>query len=151
MRQLASFTVEIACTCPPREALRRVLDLRQHSRIIPFTSVSPALTLDELAPGAEFIARTAVGPVGFDDVMRVDELTQGADFSAARVRISKHGRAIRGTILLTVMPIRDGSLVTWHQQVRLPWLPGFLQPLAARVIRAGYQAVLRKLLALDPA
>ena len=37
------------------------------------------------------------------------------------------------------------------EQVRLPWLPGVLQPLAARVLRAGYHAVLRKLLAVDSA
>lgn len=151
MGQPASFTVEIACPCPPPEALRRVLDLHQHTRIIPLTVVAPALTLDDLVPGSQFVARTALGPVGFDDVMRVDELTLGEEIPSARVGISKHGRAIRGTIVLTVMPTGDGSLVTWRQQVRLPWLPGVLQPLAARVLRVGYRAVLRKLLAVDSA
>lgn len=142
----ASFTVEIRCSQPPAEAIGRILDLRQHSRVIPLTTVTPSVAAKSLAVGSRLVARTGLGRLGFDDVMLVEELSFGADGSAAGARISKHGRAIRGAIHLSVAPTPDGSLVRWHQEVRLPWLARALQPLAARVLKLGYRAVLGTLL-----
>lgn len=142
----AWFVVELTCPCSPADALSRVLDLRQHSRVIPLTTVSPALSFEELQVGSEFVARTALGSVGFDDVMTIDELDP-RDGDVLGVRIAKHGRAIRGSIHLTAEASPQGSVITWNQLVRLPWLPGFVQPLAARVLKIGYETVLKRLLA----
>lgn len=145
----ASFTVEIECACPPEQSIRLILDLRRHSQIIPLTRVSPAVDVDGLVVGEHFVARTGVGPLAFNDVMRVEELSLGVAGSAASAQLSKHGRAIRGGIWLLVTPTPGGSLVQWHQEVLLPWLPGFMQGLAARVLKLGYRAVLSRLLAVE--
>lgn len=150
----AVFVVELESALAAGAALRRVLDLREHDRIIPFTRVRPAVSADELTAGTEFVARTGLGPVGFDDVMRVEEIgfgDGGGDAErdgdgVARAIISKHAPAIRGTIRLTITPAVGGSHVRWEQEVLLPWLPRFVQGLAARVVRAGYRRVLGQLL-----
>ncbi|MCC2593755.1 hypothetical protein LKO27_10095 [Tessaracoccus sp. OS52] len=144
--QLAHFTVELETDCPPSTAIRRVLDLRRHSRVIPFTTVTPSVPADSLSPGTRFVARTSLGPVGFDDAMRVDTISLGDGLPTASARISKESRAIRGSIRLLVSPTAAGSLVRWDQDVSLPWLPGFLQRPAASVLRLGYRQVLSRLL-----
>lgn len=136
----AWFAVELGCDCSPGEAIRRVLDFRAHTRLIPLTVVEPAVRFDELHAGFRFVARTGMGPVALDDVMLVEEI----DGSSAR--IVKQGRVIRGSIHVRVEPVPGGSVLRWHQQVRLPWLPGFLQGSAAQVLRLGYKRVLRRLL-----
>lgn len=144
MQARAWFVVEVPADCAPAEALRRVLDLRAHSRLIPLTTVTPALSARELAVGSRFVGRTAVGPVGFDDPMRIEELSFLPD---AEARISKQGRVIRGDVRVRATPSPTGSLVRWEQSVHLPWLPGLLQPMAARALQFGYRRVLVRLLA----
>ncbi|GAA3870853.1 hypothetical protein [Tessaracoccus defluvii] len=143
MTGLAGFVVELRTDLPPDETLRRLLDLRAHDRIIPLTHVSPALSADELTPGTLFVARTALGPLGFDDPMRIESLT----FAPAAATIHKLGRAIAGDIDITVTPTDGGAVVRWEQSTKLPWLPARLQSLAARILRCGYRRVLRRLLA----
>ena len=143
----ASFVIELESSLAPAAALRRVLDLREHDRIIPFTRVNPPLSAEELSAGLEFVGRTGVGPVGFDDVMRVEEISFGDGDGGAGAVVTKHARAIRGTIRLTITPVAGGSHVRWEQEVLLPWLPAFAQGLAAQVVRMGYRRVLGQLLA----
>ena len=139
----AHFAGELPADCAPDVALRRLLDLRAHTRLIPFTRVTPAVAAEELVVGSRFVGRTGVGGLGFDDPMRIESLT----FEPAAATIVKLGRAIRGDVRITATPTTTGSLVRWQQSVQLPWLPGFLQPTAARLLRAGYRGVLRRLLA----
>ncbi|HSO71002.1 MAG TPA: SRPBCC family protein [Arachnia sp.] len=140
----ARFVVELHADCAPDEALRRLLDLRAHSRLIPLTRVTPAVSADELTVGSRFVGRTAVGRFGFNDHMRIEALTFAPHAAAT---IAKRGRVIRGVVQVSATPSATGSAVRWEQTVHLPWLPGFLQPTAARVLRAGYRRVLARLLA----
>lgn len=142
-----SFTVHFDTPLAPEDALRRILDLRQHDRIIPFTRLTPTMAADQLRPGTEFVARTGIGPVGFNDVMRVERINLGDDQSEAGALISKHGRVIHGTIQVTITPGTAGSHISWHQSVHLPWLPGFVHAPAVRIMRLGYRRVLSQLLA----
>lgn len=142
MQESAGFVVELTADYPPAEALSRLLDLREHDRIIPLTRVTPAVPANELRAGSTFVARTAVGPLGFDDPMLVERIS----FEPAAARIVKQGRALRGGIDVRVVPSAAGSTVRWEQTVHLPWLPGILQPVAARVLRVGYRRVLGRLL-----
>lgn len=144
-----SFTVHFDTPLAPEDALRRILDLRQHDRIIPFTRLTPTIAADQLRPGTEFVARTAIGPVGFNDVMRVEKITlRRDDHSVASTVISKNGRVIRGTIRLTITATSTGSHVRWDQEVQLPWLPRFAHAPAVRIIRVGYRRVLSQLLSV---
>ncbi|MBB1510416.1 hypothetical protein [Tessaracoccus sp. MC1756] len=142
---MSRFTVTLHADCPPPEALSRVLDLRAHSRVIPFTTLTPAPSFAELEPGARFVARTAIGPFGFDDPMVVEHLDAGPGRCSARLR--KQGRAIRGLIRVECLPDDGGATVIWRQAVHLPWWPRRLHWLAVPVLRAGYRRVLRRLLA----
>lgn len=139
----AHFTVELPAACPPDQALRRLLDLRAHDRLIPLTRVNPAVSAEELTVGSRFVGRTGVGRFGFDDHMRIEAL----GFEPAAATIVKRGRVIRGVVHASAEPSATGSVVRWEQSVHLPWLPGFVQPTAARVLRAGYRRVLARLLA----
>jgi len=132
----------------PGEAWRRVLDLRAHSRVTPLTTVAgDALSADELRQGSRFVARTAWGPIGFDDVMVVDEIAAPRDDAPGFARIHKEGSVIRGSIELRVTPRPSGSRVEWVQDVKVRWVPGPLDPVVAWVARRSYAAALRRLLA----
>lgn len=143
----ASFSLRLTTGVTPDEAFRRVLDLRAHDRIIPFTRVSPALRAEDLRPGTRFVARTGIGVLGFDDPMRVEAVHAGGPSEPASAVLVKEGRAIRGSIRMQITPTPAGARVDWTQHVRLPWLPGFLQAPAARLLRFGYRRVLTQLLA----
>jgi len=142
MNRHAGFVVELRTDLPPDEALRRVLDLRAHDRIIPLTRVTPAMPAGALTAGTRFVARTSLGPVGFDDPMRIEKLS----FVPASATIVKLGRVIRGVVSVEVTSSAGACLVRWSQSVDLPWLPGVLQSAAARVLKAGYRRVLQRLL-----
>ena len=144
------FTVRLAADGTAEEALGRLLDLGAHTRVIPFTTVEPALTYPELGPGTRFVARTAVGRLGFDDPMVVESIERRRGWH--RIRLRKKGRAIRGVIVLEAVTGGDGrSVLAWRQDVRLPWWPTSLHWLAVPILRVGYRRILRALLSAPPA
>lgn len=146
----SSFVVSAETEHAPAETWARLWDLDAHTRVIPLTTVTahPPATL--LGPGVGFTGRTALGPLGFDDVMRVVEWSPPSEAGSGRAVVDKLGRVVGGRIEVTVASRRRGSLVTWRQTVRLPWLPARLrsvESLAARVVAPGYRWVIRTLLA----
>jgi hypothetical protein len=145
---VASFDVHLRPDLPAAEAWRRVLDLRAHSVVIPLTTVrGDQLEAADLVPGSRFVARTALGPLGFDDVMVVDEISQPTDGSGARALIRKEGRVIRGDIELLVTPRGDGgSTLDWTQRISVRGVPRALDPVVARVAGAAYGRTIRQLL-----
>lgn len=145
---MAAFTIRLEVPLPAPRAWSCILDLRAHGHVIPATTVVPSLAASELRLGTEFLARTAVGPVGFDDRMRVDSITLPTDSTPGSVRISKQGKAVRGDIVLTVTPLDSGwSLVEWAQDLTIRGVPRALDPLVGAVARRAYRLVLRRLLA----
>jgi hypothetical protein len=144
---MASFTVHLDSTLPAPEAWRRVLDLDAHTAVIPLTTVTgEAMSAEELVPGSRFVARTAVGPVGFDDVMLVESITQPDADQAGTAWIQKEGSVVRGSIDLRITPAGAGSTVEWSQQIGVLGVPRFLDPVVARVAKAAYGSTLRRLL-----
>jgi carbon monoxide dehydrogenase subunit G len=145
---MAAFTIRLDVPRPAPQVWAAVLDLRAHADIIPATTVIPSLVAAELQPGTQFLARTAVGPVGVDDPMRVDSITPATDTTAGTARISKEGKAARGDILLTVTPVDSGSCrVEWAQDLVVRGVPRALDPLVAVTARAAYRLLLRRLVA----
>ncbi|WP_460626263.1 SRPBCC family protein [Intrasporangium mesophilum] len=148
---MSQFSVVIDSELAAAEAWRRVLDLRMHSRVIPLTTVrGSALSADSLTAGSQFVARTAAGPVGFDDAMTVDEITAPRDGTPGVARIHKGGKVIRGSIVLRVSPRPPGSRVEWSQEIWVWGVPALLHPVVTAVARQAYAAALRRLLAQDP-
>ncbi|WP_374971298.1 SRPBCC family protein [Terrabacter sp. BE26] len=145
---MASFTVHLDSTLPAPEAWRRVLDLHAHTAVIPLTTVTgEAMSADRLVPGSRFVARTGVGPVGLDDVMVVEAITQPSDDRPGMAWIQKEGNVVRGAIDLRVAPAGSGSTVEWVQQIGVRGVPRLLDPVVARVAELAYRSALRRLLA----
>lgn len=145
---MATFTIRLDPPLPAPEAWRRILDLHGHTAVIPLTTVTgAAMTAGALVEGSRFVARTGVGPVGFDDVMVVDEITQPSADRAGRARIRKEGKVVRGSIDLAVTPQASGSRVEWSQQIGVRGVPRVLDPVVALVARLAYGTALERLLA----
>jgi hypothetical protein len=147
---MVHFQVRIDTPRRADEAWDRVLDLRLHDRLIPFTRItSGKVPAAELRPGSAFLARTGLGPLGFDDAMVVTDLTAPVDDSAGLARIRKQGRIIRGFIELRVTPRPVGSRVEWDQEITVWGVPRVFGCVVARASRAAYGMALRRLLAHD--
>lgn len=106
----------------------RVSDLTGHADGVPFTTGSGDPGEPRL--GWRFVARTGLGPLGFDDPMVItvwDPLH--------RMRIEKTGRVLAGwaDITLTSLP-EGGTHVTWQEEV-VPAHPGI-----ARLVRPLFDA-----------
>ncbi|KRC93042.1 hypothetical protein ASE25_06155 [Terrabacter sp. Root85] len=145
---MADFEVHLDSPLPAPEAWRRILDLRAHMAVIPLTTVTgEAMGASELVEGSRFVARTGVGPVGFDDVMVVQSVVQPTTHSAGSARIRKEGKVVRGRIDLLVTPTAAGSTVRWTQHIEVRGVPTLLDPVVAKVAGAAYGSTLRKLLA----
>jgi hypothetical protein len=144
---MARFEVTIVSSLPAAEAWRRILDLRAHSEVIPLTIVTgAALDTSELTTGARFVARTGLGPVGFDDVMVIESYAPPTEHDLGVARIRKEGRAVTGHITLRVAPTTDGCVVTWKQRIGVRGVPIVADVAVARVARAAYRRTLLELL-----
>jgi hypothetical protein len=145
---MAAFAIRLDLPLSAARAWSCVLDLRAHSDVIPATTVTPPLAAAELRTGTRFLARTALGPIGVDDPMRVDSITPPTDSTPGTAHISKEGKAIRGDILLTVTPVGSGSCrLDWAENLALRCFPRALDPLVGAVAHAAYRLVLRRLVA----
>ena len=91
--------------------------------------------------GAEVVARTAIGPVGFADTMVITE------WDPPRRCVVRHtGRLVRGLGIFEVIPSGQQAEFRWTELLQLPW------PLSGRlgrwtivpVSRWGLNASLRR-------
>lgn len=144
------FVVTVDTPLTPAQAWARVWDLDRHTAVIPLTTVTVDSPATALAEGATFCGRTGIGPIGFDDPMRV-VAWEPPTADGGRAVVTKNGSVLGGGIEVTFAPVaRGGTRITWRQQVELPWLPSpmsRLEPLAARVAAPGYRMILNRLLA----
>ena len=123
--------IEIAREVPlsQGEAFSRVTDWMRHGDVVPFTTVRLTDT--------GFVARTALGPVGFDDPMEV------VAWDPPRFcRLEKRGRVIHGWAEITVWPTASGSKIIWRELAHTVGIPRFL----TRVERAAGRALFGRLL-----
>lgn len=127
--------IEIVREVPlnPEEAWRRVTDWPAHGEFVPLTSVSRT--------PSGFLARTSVGPVGFDDPM---EITTWEEPSFCR--LEKRGRMVKGWAELSVDPIETGSRVTWVEDIQVRGVPKMLDGLTRRASARLFSRVIDGLL-----
>lgn len=144
---MAQFVIRAGSPLPASACFERLVDWDAHSAAIPLTR----LTHDgQPRVGQRFVARTGVGRLGFDDVMAVELLRRPAGDAPGvlpgLVEVAKQGRVVGGWVRWTVTPTATGSEVEWRQDLRIPWLPRWLDPVVGLVGRAAYTAGLRALL-----
>lgn len=143
---MPSFTIIVCSPRPAREVFADLVDWDHHSAAIPLTRLTHS---GEPAVGQRFVARTGWARLGFDDPMEVRLLrpptgdTPGDPGGVAEV--VKSGRVVAGSVRWTVTAARVGSIIEWHQQLLVPWLPRLFD-LPVRVVgRAAYRSGLRRL------
>jgi hypothetical protein len=107
--------IEIVREVPwtPQEAWERVTDWPRHAAAVPLTRIRRT---DD-----GFVARTGLGPLGFDDPMRVVESDP-----PRYCRLVKQGRVVTGHAEILVEPMPVGSRVTWRETLHVRGVPRFL-------------------------
>lgn len=128
---MATSRVRYVTALSATDAFERVTDWRRHR--VPLTRIT-------VTPNG-FTARTAIGPVGFDDPMEVTLWDP-----PRRVVLHKLGRVVRGDATITVEPQGPGSVVTWSEDVTVVGVPRWADPVLRRALRAMIRLVLRRVL-----
>ncbi|WP_199546969.1 SRPBCC family protein [Streptomyces sp. N35] len=141
---MPEFRIAHRTPLPVAEAWRRVTDWERHAAQVPFT-YTKLLTDGPNREGTRFIARTGLGPLGFDDPMEIT-LWQPPS-PEARCRLTKTGKVLTGWAEIEVHPaVRGpGSYVVWREDLRLTRLPRFLDATTARAGRVVFGYAPRRL------
>ncbi len=106
--------VSTATTAPPEAVWAVVADVSRHGAHIPLTTVvhDPGLPY----PGWGFTAFTGLGPARMPDRMAVVEWEP-----PRRARFVKLGPVLLGWAEIVVEPEGSGSVVTWTEEIALPF------------------------------
>jgi hypothetical protein len=146
---MALFEVSARTSLSPDEAWRRLVDWPRHADHVPMTSMR-VLTSAPSGVGTVIVARTGLGPVGFDDPMEVTEWAPPTDDEAGFCRLEKRGSAVTGWAELTITPEPGGgSTAIWREDVRVWRLPGLFDRPTAMSSRLLFGRVLHHLLRSD--
>ena len=135
-----SFVIELRMLEPPDVVWARLWDLDRHTVAVPFTRVA-SVDGHPLAADSEFVARTALGPFGFDDRMVVREWRP-----TEHAVVEKVGRWLSGTITVDLVRDGDGSRLVWRQSFGARFIPDPAGALVTPMVRAGYRRSLRRIL-----
>ncbi|MEU0129950.1 SRPBCC family protein [Streptomyces sp. NPDC006289] len=142
---MAVFRIERFSPLPAAEAWRRVTDWERHGDTVPFTSVTVRAG-PPTGAGTVFVARTGLGPLGFDDPMEVVRWAPPASGRAGLCLLEKRGSLVRGRASIDVRPTGSGSHVIWVEELRVRLLPGWADPVLAGAGRRVFGRVLDVLL-----
>ncbi len=122
---MTSFDIVRHTFLSAEEAWSRLTDWERHSEFIPLTSIQLS-NQSSTGAGAAFVARTSLGPVGFNDPMEVTVWQPPAGLSPGLCRIVKRGRVVVGWAQLTVAAAPRGALVHWHEEAGFSKIGGLL-------------------------
>lgn len=136
---LVEFQLRREFDCAPATLWQALSDWRSHGEWIPATRVQ--VLAGDGGVGTRFVARTGIGPIGFDDNMTVTEF----DSSRRRAEVRKTGPLLLGSAGFEVEATTDGSALYWHEEVRVPLLPKALVPSVAFIGRALFGQALGRL------
>lgn len=115
-----------------QEVVERILAADKHQ--VPFTKVS--------RHGDRFIAVTKLGPLRFEDRMRIANVEKSGE--SMRGMILKEGPWLVGTIRFAAISSPEGTVLGWEYDLRLPWL--ILNLPLAFTMNLGYRIGLSRLL-----
>jgi hypothetical protein len=118
---VASFEVVRHTHLEAEEAFSVVTDWPRHAAFLPLTTIQ-LVGLVRADVGARFVARTALGPLHFDDPMEVVHWRPPTGAAPGVCRVDKRGRVIAGSTLITVTPAREGSVVHWQEDATIRYL-----------------------------
>lgn len=136
---LVSFTLRQEWPVDASRLWAALADWQGHSAWIPATSVR--ILEGDGGPGTVFVARTGIGPLGFDDRMRVVEF----DAAERHAVVEKIGPLLTGSAGFRVEEHGTGSRLIWFETVRVPGLPQVFAPIANRVGAVLFKLALGRL------
>lgn len=125
---VVEFQVHREFNCAADELWRALADWRSHGDWIPATRAQ--VRFGDGGIGTRFVARTGIGPLGFDDNMTVTEFEP----ATRKATVEKTGPWLRGSAGFEIVDDESGTLLIWREQVVVPLLP---QALAASAARLG--------------
>lgn len=142
---MARFVTRVEVPASTGQVWRRLTDWPAHS--VPFTTVRMTGGRPDEA-GATFVARTGIGPLGFDDPMEVVEASPPTAGGPGRCTVLKRGTFLRGGAWIEVRPVAAGTVVVWTEELRVApeRLTRVLDPLIALAGRLAFGRMLRGLL-----
>ncbi|MER6101643.1 SRPBCC family protein [Streptomyces sp. NPDC001832] len=138
---MAVFRIERFTSLPAAESWRRVTDWERHAAHVPLTTITVPTGLPT-GIGTVFVARTGVGPLGFDDPMEVVRWTPPAAGRAGLCRLEKRGSTVLGRASIEVYPTDSGSHVVWVEELTVRLLPRWADPLLTGAGRRVFGRVL---------
>jgi len=106
-----TITSRIALPVPPERAWRAVVDWPRQSQWMLATRVRGGH-----GAGAQVVARTGIGPLGFTDTMVITHWEP-----PRRCVVAHTGRVIRGAGVFEVVPAGAGSEFRWTERLELPF------------------------------
>ena len=106
-----TITSRIALPVPPERAWRAVVDWPRQSQWMLATRVRGGH-----GAGAQVVARTGIGPLGFTDTMVITHWEP-----PRRCVVAHTGRVIRGAGVFEVVPAGTGSELRWTERLELPF------------------------------
>lgn len=143
------FTVTRVAAHSPSVAFEVLTDFTQHSA--PGTTVYYT-SERESGTGATFNARTAVGPLAFDDNMVITDWQPPTSTVAGFCYIDKTGPLLSGQAQIRITPHPDGSHIEWREWITvgpqpIRWFSGTIARLVGPLV---FGAVVRTLLSKTP-
>lgn len=138
------FEVRTSFDAAPRQVWDQMIDWKAHEAWIPATRVDVPDGEATLI-GAEFTAYTGYGPLTLEDRMRITRCSWDESASRGDCDVEKLGPVLRGRAGFVVKPEGAGSVVTWLEDVTVPYVPGFAAPVVAKLSAAGFRLGMRRL------
>ncbi|KUN21911.1 Immediate-early protein 2 [Streptomyces antibioticus] len=143
---MVTFLIERTVPLPRAETWRRLTEWPRHGDVVPLTRVTVE-TPGPTAVGTVFVARTGVGPLGFDDRMEVTVWRPPTEETAGFCRLEKRGRVVIGWAEIEVGAGPGGrSRVVWREELGVRFLPGVFDPLVRAASRWLFGRAVNRLL-----
>ncbi|POX43679.1 Immediate-early protein 2 [Streptomyces sp. Ru71] len=143
---MAHFRLHRTAPLPLTEAWHRLTDWPRHGDVVPLTRVT-VLTPSPTREGTVIVARTGLGPLGFDDRMEVTVWQPPTEDTPGLCRLEKRGRIVLGWAELEARPGPGGrTRVEWREELRLRFLPTLADPVLAAAARGVFGRAVNRLL-----
>lgn len=116
---MALFTVRREVAAPAERVWATLTDWPAHGRWVAFTAVRTTSERPD-GVGASFLARTGVGPIGFDDPMTVTHWQVPTSTEPGSCTVRKTGRVVLGSATFVVRPAGPTRcLLEWSEDVEV--------------------------------
>lgn len=143
---VALIRIERSSPLPVDEVWRRLTRWERHAAHVPLTRIT-VTTPPPTRLGTVFVARTGLGPVGFDDPMEIVRWEPPAPGGTGRCRLEKRGTVVVGWAEIEVAARDTGSRIVWTEDLRVRRLPRLFDGLTVRSGRLMFGRAITGLLA----